>query len=222
MQSFKYNQFISSSALPLLALSLFGCEQTRSASSDIVDPTADNPEYYDQFVVDLGNRKMDILFVIDNSGSMADQQAILAQSFEDFIGSFVDRQIDYHIGVISTDNRIAGASPWQSGWGSRFFNDGPSSLLWSVNNFAPGEVAAAPTNKFLDRSMGSQTVIDYFKNNALLGSDGSGEEASLLSVSRFLSAEKQSGWNELVTQFLLQSKSNLLYPKPILIRRPCL
>lgn len=49
------------------------------------------------------NAKIDILFVIDNSGTMQPDQQVLADSFGSFISAFADRNLQYHIGVISTD-----------------------------------------------------------------------------------------------------------------------
>ncbi len=46
---------------------------------------------------------VDILWVIDNSQSMADNQAKIAESFSDFIGSLEEVGVDFHLGVITTD-----------------------------------------------------------------------------------------------------------------------
>ncbi|MCR9162356.1 MAG: hypothetical protein ACE37F_31515 [Nannocystaceae bacterium] len=49
---------------------------------------------------------VDLLFVIDNSGSMADEQANLIASVPGFIDGITDRlgvSTDYHVGVVSTD-----------------------------------------------------------------------------------------------------------------------
>lgn len=46
--------------------------------------------------------KMDILFVIDDSGSMAQEQANLAQNFPLFIQVLEDRNLDYRVGVTTT------------------------------------------------------------------------------------------------------------------------
>ncbi len=55
---------------------------------------------------------VDILWVVDNSPSMAQEQAEVARSFADFIGHLEDTNIDFHIGVITTDideeNDLAG------------------------------------------------------------------------------------------------------------------
>ena len=49
------------------------------------------------------NRDVDILFVIDNSGSMAEEQARLARNFPAFIAELDGMQADYRIGVTTTD-----------------------------------------------------------------------------------------------------------------------
>jgi len=52
-----------------------------------------------------GCQKIDFLFVVDNSGSMADEQEALAKSFDGFITSIQNTVMaeDYHIMVIDTD-----------------------------------------------------------------------------------------------------------------------
>ncbi len=47
---------------------------------------------------------VDILFVVDNSGSMADDQQLLAENFAAFFGTALDdRGIDFQVGVTTTD-----------------------------------------------------------------------------------------------------------------------
>jgi hypothetical protein len=52
------------------------------------------------------NKDVDVLFVVDNSGSMAQEQITLATNFEAFIGVLeaVDVDANYRIGVTTTDN----------------------------------------------------------------------------------------------------------------------
>jgi hypothetical protein len=47
--------------------------------------------------------KVDILWVIDNSESMAAEQAKVAQGFLEFFSQLLTSEVDYHIGVITTD-----------------------------------------------------------------------------------------------------------------------
>lgn len=50
--------------------------------------------------------KSDILFVVDNSGSMDNEQTSLINNLENFINEFVENNIDFNIGVITTDSPV--------------------------------------------------------------------------------------------------------------------
>ncbi len=47
--------------------------------------------------------EVDVLWVIDDSCSMEDDQASLVSAFPSFMNFFIDIGLDYHIGVLSTD-----------------------------------------------------------------------------------------------------------------------
>lgn len=49
-----------------------------------------------------GTASLDILWVIDNSGSMCQEQEVLRNGFEDFIGQIEETNLDFHIGVTTT------------------------------------------------------------------------------------------------------------------------
>lgn len=51
----------------------------------------------------LGRPQVDILFVIDHTGSMGDEQAAIASNFEDFIRFAQAQALDYQLGVTTTD-----------------------------------------------------------------------------------------------------------------------
>lgn len=53
--------------------------------------------------------KADLLFVIDNSGSMGDKQTKLVNSFSTFINWLIGGAVDYHIAVTTTDMDATGA-----------------------------------------------------------------------------------------------------------------
>ncbi len=59
-------------------------------------------EHTDEFVQTNGT-EVDVLFVVDNSGSMGDEQNNLASNFSNFITAAAGWSADYHIGVTSTD-----------------------------------------------------------------------------------------------------------------------
>lgn len=46
--------------------------------------------------------EVDVLVVVDNSGSMQPYQALLSQNFDQFLTYFIEGNVDYHIGVVTT------------------------------------------------------------------------------------------------------------------------
>jgi hypothetical protein len=64
--------------------------------------------------------KIDLLWVIDNSGSMADKQQKLANSFQRFIDEFTRGAVDYRIAVTTTD--VLSSAPGAQG---SFFGNPP-------------------------------------------------------------------------------------------------
>jgi hypothetical protein len=54
---------------------------------------------------------VDVLFIIDNSSSMSQEQEAVADNISDFFQSFLELNLDYHMGVITTDI----VNPAQSG-----------------------------------------------------------------------------------------------------------
>ena len=66
-----------------------------------------------------GCQKVDFLFVIDNSGSMLEEQTSLSNSFPAFINSIqstLDQAQDYHIMVIDTDHWVHAGCPLLCGF----------------------------------------------------------------------------------------------------------
>lgn len=59
-----------------------------------------------------GAPPVDVLWVVDNSGSMADEQAKLAASFNSFIHYFEDLHLDFHLAVTTTDTLDQALSDW--------------------------------------------------------------------------------------------------------------
>jgi hypothetical protein len=94
---------VTGSGVPL-TVPLTGEGTANSAQTDIFQQLADN--------------KIDILWVVDDSGSMSEEQNLLANNFAGFI-SFADQQgVDYQTGVITTE-----------------INDAPAGKLWACNGF---------------------------------------------------------------------------------------
>lgn len=137
-----------------------------------------------------GKVKTDILFVIDDSGSMAQNQANLSAN----LGVFIDRlatlpiQDDYQIGVATTD--VEDFTAWPNFIQGPMINDPyPRGALVAVKQDASGNgiagdffydtTAYASTNgwggpRILPK--GSPTLLRDFKANALVGTYGSPKE----------------------------------------------
>lgn len=60
-------------------------------------------EVADLFAQNANGSKMDILWVIDNSGSMGDEQRALGENFSAFIKEFINKDIDFQMAVTTTD-----------------------------------------------------------------------------------------------------------------------
>ena len=102
------------------------------------------------------NSAIDILWVVDNSGSMRDEQNSLAQNFETFINKFANQvqQTDFRMAIITTstpDNRVA-----------------------------KGKLTDEALNA--DRN----TFINYFKEKIKVGLNGNDDEKGLLTSEVFL------------------------------------
>ena len=71
---------------------------------------ADNAHQTDTFVQESG-AKVDVLFVVDNSGSMMEEQQGLGSNFAAFMSAATASGVDYRIGVTTT-----GLDPSSGGW----------------------------------------------------------------------------------------------------------
>ncbi len=69
---------------------------------------------------------VDVLFVIDNSCSMSEEQRALRENFAGFMGYFSGSGLDYHVGVVSTDcdsARTKGVLQQDDTHGDRYIDD---------------------------------------------------------------------------------------------------
>jgi len=109
---------------------------------------------------------VDVLWVIDNSCSMEEEQAALRTNFGAFIRYFTDSGMDYHVGVVSTDME----SRAQSG---KLIRDGTSG------------------SRFIDTSYSSDEAVASFRARATLGTDGSSDERGKDAVFTALTTENE-------------------------------
>ena len=124
-----------------------------------------------------GAVKTDILFVVDDSGSMAAEQANLATSFDAFIRTLAGSAVkdDFQIGVTTTSvdyPRCSDASCTSFSVTTNY-TAGPA----SGTPFAAGALVGAAGHQILPAT--SATLIDDFKANVNVGTNGSPKEQGL-------------------------------------------
>jgi len=83
--------------LALVSVAL-GCEDCEGPLTRLPDPL----EQIDIFSQEP-SASVDILWVMDNSESMAEEQAKVSNGFSEFFGTLLTSNVDYHIGVTTTD-----------------------------------------------------------------------------------------------------------------------
>ncbi len=136
-------------------------------------------------------KKLDILWVVDNSGSMQEEQDNLANNFRSFVTHLKDRDIDFQLAVTSTD--ICGDQP----------NSYCPDWIFMGNYYHPGYQPLRGTfqgtwgNTVLKSDQAN--LEEIFMANVTLGTVGSGAEhgltAAQLAIEKSLiSNTKNSGF----------------------------
>lgn len=108
--------------------------------------------------------KIDVLWVMDDSGSMSDEQAALAFNFDAFINDFIDRQTDFRMAITTTDTSTSSKAGALKG-----------QILTSAD-------AQADENQFKED----------FKDYIQVGINGSGNEKGLKGSTSFLGKHHQN------------------------------
>ena len=143
------------------------------------------------------NRNIDILFLVDNSGSMAEEQMSLSNNFPAFINvlNTIEGGLpDVHIGVISTNVGTGGANIGGCSSASRPEGD-DGNLLTNMCTGLTGQFISD-----IKQPDGSRTtnytgdLATLFTCMARLGTTGCGFEQPLESIKRALSPGKNPGF----------------------------
>jgi len=94
--------------------------------------------------------EVDILFCIDNSGSMGDEQEKLRAGFNTFANHITSSNIDYHIGVITTDmdsNRFSGKLQSVGNNDERFIHTATNDVVAAFYSLADVGINGSGTEK---------------------------------------------------------------------------
>ena len=178
---------VSRKWLLVLALCSYGCQDYYF--SVVI------PENIEEGILRQSNAKpvaADILFVVDNSCSMEDEQENLARNFQNFISEIAGTG-DYRVGIITTD--VSSDGQEQEGLSStNYGTDAPYYTSMSPDRASCRSAGIAlscfrgsdPSKRIVSSGQGSRAQIETFSQNVKVGSCGSGTEAGLEAVSRAL------------------------------------
>lgn len=149
----------------LLAINT-GCNQFSQMGSESEFAPMGKPENLPQTITDTfiqggSSRDLDIIWVIDNSGSMEDDQARLGDSFNLFIQDFVSNKNDFQMAITTTDTSSS--------------NKRGRMVMDSDLKLTSLEATRDPAQFMTD-----------FKNLIKVGTGGSGTERGLEAVKGFL------------------------------------
>src|SRR5688572_17447955 len=92
--------------LPIWLVAACGSEQGFREPPPVYPPSAPLPiadETRVDRIVQVVTPQVDVLWMIDNSSSMGDEQTALGENFPLFMDFFLNSGLDYHIGVTSSD-----------------------------------------------------------------------------------------------------------------------
>lgn len=136
--------------------------------------------------------KIDVLWVIDNSGSMATSQKNLTDNFSAFIDKFTTKGLDFQIAVTSTQAYLA-LPVWTT-----YYNTSPMPIYYEgqAQNWIAKFRDGAPGVHSGQFILTPQTanIMDVFKMNATQGTNGRGDERSLQSMRTALESPHNQGF----------------------------
>lgn len=124
-------------------------------------------------------RKLDVLMVVDNSGSMSASQSSLATNFPSFINYFKNKGYDYRIAVTTSD----------AYYGDQFVSSGCSLCNVNQTRFRKGASGVS----ILDNNTPNLTSV--FSENVSVGTSGSGDERAFSSIKAALSSSLNVGFH---------------------------
>lgn len=153
-------------------------------------------------------RKIDILWVVDNSNSMLSSQQNLTNNFSGFISRFQSLSFDFKMGFTGTDaykskysTNTVGSAGYDAGLPTptdlirlrdgrlvgRYVESGTGNLI---------NVAATHSgSSILDNTMSASSITSNFVTNASQYFHGSGDERAFESMKDVLSSSENTGFN---------------------------
>lgn len=159
-----------------LALTAVACDKGAGSYSVL----SDSSQF--QQSVTFTPRKLDVLFVVDNSGSMLTSQNNLAANFSSFIDKFITKGYDFRIAVTTSD----------AFYGDQFIGTSCSLCTVEQTRFRSGTNPKVYVIDKADFDVAQPSEIqrlkDTFTLNAKVGTTGSGDERAFSSFKAALAS----------------------------------
>jgi len=125
-------------------------------------------------------RKLDVLFVVDNSGSMSSSQAALATNFPSFIDFFKTKGYDFRIAVTTTD---------------AYYGDQFVAVPCSLCNVGQTEFRSGVLPAVYIINKDTPDLENVFSANVNVGTAGSGDERAFSSFKAALNSSLNTGFH---------------------------
>jgi len=160
------------SLITAAAAMIVGCSKSADSFSLLADASSykQNAQYIP--------RKVDVLWVIDNSGSMANSQTDLAKNFKSFIQKFTATGSDFRMAVTTSDAFLA-----------PYYNDNSKARL------RPGKDLATPAMDHYIMTPATPDLENVFLTAIKAGTSGSGDERVFSSFKEALTNTVNNGFH---------------------------
>jgi hypothetical protein len=155
----------------LIAMASVGCGSSNATFSMLGQSQAF------QQAAATSNNKIDILWVVDNSGSMDPLQASLVTNFGTFISNFSTKGFDYKMAVTTTDAYLADPT----------YDNQPT-----LAKFRDGVGGDLTGYYYITQLI--PNVVTNFVTNATQGSNGSGDERAYQSMFQSMNSSLNTGF----------------------------
>lgn len=163
----------------LLMLALSGCDNGDTTYSLLQDG-----ETFNQASSTV-NTKIDVLWIVDNSGSMLSSQQNLVANFPEFINKFTEKAFDFQVAVNASDAYLAQSPLW-----TNYYNQNPTPSYYEGQSqslkgkFRDG--VGANHSGFHVITPATPNLAQTFVTNAMLGTNGRGDERSFQAMEQSL------------------------------------
>ncbi len=185
-----------------LGLAVAGCQTKTPDQYFLMGPDVDRFRLGSQTTREVEIRiypRIDLLWVVDNSGSMDNNQRRLASAFDEFSAKYLrDGRMDLRTAVITTDTYLPGTDNRPANYNllSSGCHDGkrPPCSGSGARSGKPIISTRLPDGSIADPADATffNSIVSSFKLNAMPGTNGFGNESATASIVSFLRANESA------------------------------